>query len=162
MTKYTEELTICSLPKVKSFDDLRRTLFALLSLVRCQVFVPQKLQPTLLRKGTNKYICSDFEQLSKSYLNNVVDLDLNSVLEMKLVDFDQLSVVDTVDYDQQLDFEIADFDQQPADFVVADAVEMADFDQQPDFVEVAEAVAEIADFDQEGLVVELVVEMLED
>ena len=81
---------------------------------------------------------------------------------MKLVDFDQLSVVDTVDYDQQLDFEIADFDQQPADFVVAD--EMADFDQQPaDFVEeVAEAVAEIADFDQEGLVVELVVEMLED
>ena len=100
----------------------------------------------------------------KSYLNNVVDLDLNSVLEMKLVDFDQLSVVDTVDYDQQLDFEIADFDQQPADFVVADAVEMADFDQQPaDFVEeVAEAVVEIADFDQEGLVVELVVEMLED
>jgi len=115
-------------------------------------------------------------------LNNVVDLDLNSVLEMKLVDFDQLSVVDTVDSDQQLDFEIADFDQQGPDFVVADAaaVEIVDFDQQPDFVEVAEDV-EIVDFDQqldfvevaeavevahfdqeEGLVVELVAEMLED
>ena len=34
---------------------------------------------------------------TKSYLNDAVDLDLNSVLDLNLVEFDQLSVVEMAD-----------------------------------------------------------------